>query len=47
MVEQTYHETLSTVINELLRSLLTVLTPHVCLHKQLHRARLTSKRHSL
>jgi len=47
MVEQTYHEMLSTVINELLRPLLTVLTPHVRLHKQLHRARLTSKRRSL
>ena len=46
MVEQTYHEMLSTVINELLRPLLTVLTPHVRLHKQLHRARLTSKRRS-
>jgi len=38
---------LSTVINELLRSLLAVLTPHVLLHKQLHRARFTSKRRSL
>ena len=47
MVEQTYHEMLSTVINELLRPLLAVLTSHVCLHKQLHRARLTSKRRSL
>ena len=47
MVEQTYHEVLSTVVNELLRPLLAVLTPHVRLHKQLHRARLTSKRHSL
>jgi len=33
MVEQTYHEMLSTVINELLRPLLAVLTPHVRLHK--------------
>jgi len=47
MVEQTYHEMLSTVINELLRPLLAVLTPHVHLHKKLHRARLTSKRRSL
>jgi hypothetical protein len=47
MVEQTYHEMLSTVINELLRPLLAVLTPHVRLYKQLHRARLTSKRRSL
>jgi hypothetical protein len=47
MVEQTYHKMLSTVINELLRSLLAVLTPYVHLHKQLHRARLTSKRRSL
>jgi hypothetical protein len=47
MVEQIYHEMLSTVINELLRPLLVVLTPHMCLHKQLHRARLTSKRRSL
>ena len=47
MVEQTYHEMLSTAINELLHPLLVVLTPYVRLHKQLHRARLTSKRHSL
>ena len=47
MVEQTYHEVLSTVVNELLCPLLAVLTPHVRLHKQLHRARLTSKRRSL
>jgi hypothetical protein len=47
MVEQTYHEMLSTVINELLLPLLAVLTPHVRLLKQLHRAWLTSKRHSL
>jgi hypothetical protein len=47
MVEQTYHEVLSTVVNELLRPLLVVLTQHVRLHKQLHRARLTSKRRSL
>jgi hypothetical protein len=47
MVEQTYHEVLSTVVNELLRLLLAVLTPDVHLHKQLHRARLTSKRRSL
>jgi hypothetical protein len=47
MVEQTYHKVLSTVVNELLRSLLAVLTPHVRLHKQLYRAWLTSKRRSL
>jgi len=47
MVEQTYHKVLSTVVNELLRPLLAVLTPHVRLHKQLHHARLTSKRRSL
>jgi len=47
MVEQIYLEVLSTVVNELLRPLLAVLTPHVRLHKQLHRARLTSKRRSL
>jgi len=47
MVEQTYHEVLSTVVNELLRPLLAVLTSHMCLHKQLLRARLTSKRRSL
>jgi hypothetical protein len=47
MVEQTYHEMLITVINELLRPLLTVLTLHMRLHKQFHRAWLTSKRRSL
>jgi len=47
MVEQTYHKELSTVVNELLRSLLAVLTSHVRLNKQLHWARLTSKRCSL
>jgi len=47
MVEQTYHEVLRTVVNELLHPLLAILTPQVCLHKQLHRARLTSKRRSL
>jgi len=47
MVEQTYHEVLSTVVNELLRPLMAVLTPHVRLHKQLHWAWLTSKRRSL
>ena len=47
MVEQTYHEMLSTAINELLCPLLVVLTQHVRLHKQLHRARLMSKRRSL
>jgi hypothetical protein len=47
MIEQTYHEMLSMVVNELLRPFLAVLTPHVRLHKQFHRARLTSKRRSL
>jgi len=47
MVEQTYHEMLRMVINELLRPLLAVLTPYVRLYKQLHRARLMSKRRSL
>ena len=47
MVERTYYKVLSVVVNELLHPLLAVLTPHVRLHKQLHRARLTSKRHSL
>ena len=47
MVEQTYHKILSTVVNELLHPLLAVMTSHVHLHKQLHKARLTSKRRSL
>jgi hypothetical protein len=47
MVDQTYHEVSSTVVNELLRSLLEVLTSHVRLHKQLHLAQLISKRRSL
>jgi cell shape-determining protein MreD len=47
MVEQTYQEVLSMVVNELLRPFLAVLTSHVRLHKQLHRAQLTSKRRSL
>jgi len=47
MVKQTYHKVLSTVVNELLRPLLAILTPHVRLNKQLHWARLTSKRRSL
>jgi len=47
MVEQTYHEVLSTVVNEQLRPLLAVLTSHMRLHKQLHHARLMSKRRSL
>jgi len=47
MVEQTYHEMLSTVINKLLHPLLAVLTPHVRLHKQLHQVQLTSKKRSL
>ena len=44
MVEQTYHKMLSTIVNELLRPLLAVMTLHVRLHKQIHKARLTSKR---
>ena len=47
MVEQTYHKVLSTVVNELLCPLLAVLTPHVRLNKQLHRAQLMSKKRSL
>jgi hypothetical protein len=47
MVEWTYHKVLSAVVNELLHPLLVVLTPHVRLNKQLHWARLTSKRRSL
>jgi len=47
MIEQTYHEVLSMVVHELLHPLLAVLTPYVCLYKQLHWARLTSKRRSL
>ena len=39
MVEQTNHKILSTTVNELLHPLLAVLTSHVRLHKQLHRAR--------
>jgi hypothetical protein len=33
MVEQTYHKVFSTVVNELLRPLLAVLTLHVRLNK--------------
>jgi hypothetical protein len=47
MVERTYHKVLSAVVIELLHPFLAVLTPHVRLNKQLHWARLTSKRHSL
>jgi len=47
MVEWTYHKVLSAVVNELLHPLLTILTPHMHLNKQLHWARLTSKRRSL
>jgi hypothetical protein len=36
MIEQTYHEVLSTVVHELLHPPLAVLTPHVLLYKQLH-----------
>jgi len=44
IVERTYHEVLSAVVDELLHFLLAIFTPHVCLHKQLHWARLTPKR---
>jgi hypothetical protein len=47
MIKQTYHKVLSTVVHELLHSLLAVLTPHVRLYKQLHWAQLMSKRHNL
>ena len=47
MIERTYHKVLSAVVNELLHPLLAVLTPHVRFYKQLHWARLTSKRRSL
>jgi hypothetical protein len=47
MVERTYHKVLSVVVNELLHSLLAVLTPHVRLYKLLYWARFTSKRRSL
>jgi hypothetical protein len=47
MIEQTYHEVLSTVVHELLHPLLAVLTPHMRLYKQLYWTRLTSKRHNL
>jgi hypothetical protein len=47
MIERTYHEVLRTVVHELLHLLLAVLTPHMCLYKQLHWTRLTSKRRSL
>jgi len=36
MIEQTYHEVLSTVVNKLLYPLLAVLTSHVRLYKKLH-----------
>jgi len=47
MVEQTNHKVLSTVVNKLLCPLLAVLTAHMRLNKQLHWARLTSKRRTL
>jgi len=47
MIERTYHEVLSTVVHELFHPLLAILTSHVRLYKQLHWARLTSKRRSL
>jgi hypothetical protein len=47
MVKQTYHKVLSAVVDELLHTLLAVFTLHMCLHKKLHWARLTSKSRSL
>ena len=47
MNERTYHEVLNTVVQELLHPLLTILTPHMRLYKQLHWTRFTSKRCSL
>ena len=47
MVEWTYHEVLSAVVNELLHPLLAVFTPHMRLYKHLHWAWLTSKRCSM
>jgi hypothetical protein len=47
MVEWTYHEVLSAVVDELLHLFLAVFTSHMRLDKKLHWARLTSKRHSL
>jgi hypothetical protein len=47
MVEWTYQKVLSAVVDELLHPLLAIITPHVCLHKKLHEARLTSKSCSL
>ena len=47
MVEQTYHEVLSTIVDQLLHPSLAVCTSHVGIHKQLHWARLMSKIHSL
>ena len=47
MVKRTYHKVLSAIFHELLHPLLEVFTPHMCLYKQLHWARLTSKRCSL
>jgi len=47
MVEQTYHEVLSAVVDKLLHPSLAIFTPHVRFHKQLYWGRLTSKRRSL
>jgi hypothetical protein len=47
MVEWTYHEVLSVIVDELLHPLLAVFTPDVRLYKKLHWAWLTSKRRSL
>ena len=46
MVEQTYHNVLSAVVNKLLRPFLVVYTLHMHLHKKLHWAQLTSKSRS-
>jgi len=45
MVER--HKVLSEVVNKLLHPFLAVITPHMRLYKQLHWARLMSKRRSL
>jgi hypothetical protein len=47
MVEWTYHEVLSVIVDELLHLFLEVFTPHVCLHKKHRWAWLTSKSRSL
>jgi len=47
MVQWTYHEVLSAIVDKLLHHLLAVFTLHVRLYKKLKWARLTSKRRSL